>query len=169
MPNANESRPMPYKWSDADPAETSQLTLWPHQSLPARGMAAFVLATFGMITLPLFGLLGTKLLWALLPFLMLAVGGIWFALNRSHVDQNILETLTITPEHTQLERSNPRSEDQHWECNTYWVQANLHPSEGPVPNYVTLKGNGREVEIGAFLSEEERIVLYGELRARLAH
>lgn len=160
---------MPYRWSDPDSGKTTRLTLWPHQSLPPRGMAAFVLATFGMITLPLFGLLGTKLLWALLPFLLLAVGGIWYALNRSYVDQNILETLTITPEQTQLERRKPRSENQSWECNTYWVRARLHPSEGPVPNYVTLKGNGREVEIGAFLSEEERIALYGELSARLAH
>jgi uncharacterized membrane protein len=32
-----------------------------------------------------------------------------------------------------------------------------------VPNYVTLSGNGREVEIGAFLSEDERKALYQDL------
>jgi uncharacterized membrane protein len=40
----------------------------------------------------------------------------------------------------------------------------MHPKGGPVPNYVTLSGNGREVEIGAFLSEEERKALYDDLR-----
>jgi uncharacterized membrane protein len=37
-----------------------------------------------------------------------------------------------------------------------------------VPQYLTLSGNGREVEIGAFLSEEERLALYPELTAALA-
>jgi uncharacterized membrane protein len=37
-----------------------------------------------------------------------------------------------------------------------------------VPNYVTLSGAGREVEIGAFLSEDERKALYGELSDRVA-
>ncbi len=39
----------------------------------------------------------------------------------------------------------------------------LHPEGGPVENYVTLTGGGREVEIGAFLSEEERLSLFEDL------
>ena len=132
-------------------------------------MAAFVLATFTLITIPLFGLLGTKLLWGLLPFLMIAVGGIWYALNRSYIDRSTREVLTITPDQTTLHRTNPRAKDQHWESNTYWVSVELHQKDGPVPHYVTLKGNGREVEIGAFLSEDERQELYGELTSAFAH
>ena len=154
---------MPYSWSTSHNAPKQTLELWPHQSLPPRGMAAFVLATFTMITLPLFGLLGTKLLWGLLPFLLLAVGGIWYALNRSYQDRSTLEILTITSDQTTLHRSNPRRDDQHWDSNTYWVSVEMHKSDGPVPYYVTLKGNGREVEIGAFLSEEERQALFEEL------
>ena len=37
----------------------------------------------------------------------------------------------------------------------------LHASGGPVPNYITLRGGDREVELGAFLSEDERIALFG--------
>ena len=36
-----------------------------------------------------------------------------------------------------------------------------------MPHYVTLCGKGREVEIGAFLSEDERVSLYDELSDRL--
>jgi uncharacterized membrane protein len=36
-----------------------------------------------------------------------------------------------------------------------------------VPFYVTLTGNGRTVEIGAFLSEEERKDLFNELSEAL--
>ena len=74
----------------------------------------------------------------------------------------------ITPERTTLTRTNPRKEDQSWQCNTYWVKVTLHQKGGPVPNYITLKGSGREVEVGSFLSEEERIALYGELTSTLA-
>ena len=38
-----------------------------------------------------------------------------------------------------------------------------------MPNYVTLTGGGREVEIGAFLTEEERIALYDDLKEKLRH
>ena len=37
-----------------------------------------------------------------------------------------------------------------------------------MPNYVTLKGQGREVEIGAFLSEDERLSLRDELAVAFA-
>ena len=43
----------------------------------------------------------------------------------------------------------------------------LHPTAGPVPNYLTLQGGPREVELGAFLSEEERLALRDEVQAAL--
>lgn len=154
---------MPYAWSSDTPEGTETLILWPHQSLPARGMAAFVLATFLMISIPLFGLLGTVLLWALLPFLLIAVLGIWYALSRSHQDRSIVETLTLTEDKVRLVRQAPRRPEQSWDCNRYWTKAHLHDTGGPVPKYVTLSGNSRDVEIGAFLSEEERVSLYDDL------
>ena len=36
-----------------------------------------------------------------------------------------------------------------------------------MPHYVTLVGDGREVEIGAFLSEDERIALFDDLNQKL--
>ena len=64
---------------------------------------------------------------------------------------------------THLTRTNPRGDTQDWESNTYWVKVSLHEQGGPVPYYVTLKGGGREVEIGAFLSEDERKALFSDL------
>ena len=157
---------MPYTWTQS-PDHARSLRLWPHRSLPRRGMAAFILATFTMISIPLFAVLGTAVLWGLLPFLMAAVAALWWGLERSYRDGNILEELTLDPGHIHLTRTNPKGDRQEWDCNSYWARAELHPLGGPVPFYVTLTGNGRTVEIGAFLSEDERKDLFNELSEAL--
>jgi uncharacterized membrane protein len=48
------------------------------------------------------------------------------------------------------------------------VRVELHATGGPVPSYLTLRGADRPVELGRFLSEEERVALCRDLRARLA-
>ena len=159
---------MPYDWTSSDsPDAGPELHLWPHQSLPPAGFAGFIAATFGMLMIPLFALLGTVILWTLLPFLLAAVGAIWFALSRSRRDAQILEVLTLTDTRARLVRHNPRGPVQEWECNRYWASPAMHEKDGPVPHYVTLKGAGREVEIGAFLSEDERVALYEDLVRRM--
>ncbi len=156
---------MPYQWNQTreEGAEVCRLRLWPHRSLPRRGFALFIVITCGMLTLPLYPLLGTVTLWGLLPFLMLAVGGVWIALERSYKDAQVNEELTIDREAVHLRRVNVRGPVQEWDCESYWAKVEMHPTGGPVPHYVTLKGKGRQVEIGAFLSEDERKVLYGEI------
>ena len=47
------------------------------------------------------------------------------------------------------------------------MQPILHASSGPVPQYLTLRGGPREVELGAFLTEEERQRLHADLSTRL--
>ena len=158
---------MPYQWTTQPNDPTQIMQLKPHESLPARGMAAFVLSTFTLILMPAFALLGTPLLWTLLPFLLIAVWGMYFALQRNHKQRQILEVFTLTDDSAELTRTNPNGDTQIWECNRYWTQVTKHEDSGPVPHYVTLKGMGREVEIGAFLSEDERIGLYNDLQRAL--
>ncbi|MCL6284356.1 DUF2244 domain-containing protein [Ruegeria sp. 2012CJ41-6] len=157
---------MPYRWTSSSET-TSELRLWPHNSLPAKGFAATVLAIFALATVPLIMLLGSVLLWGLLPFVLLAVAGIWWALQANYRSRRILEILTLSDADARLVRHDPGGKVQEWHCNRHWARPALHPDDGPVPNYVTLKGAGREVEIGAFLSEDERKALYDDLRARL--
>ena len=158
---------MPYTWNDT-PNETSELRLWPHQSLPAYGFAATILGIFALSTIPLYGLIGTVLLWGILPFMLIALGAMWYALRRNERDLQIMEVLTLTHDDLHLLRETVRGDRQEWSCNPYWTQVNLHEKGGPVPHYVTLSGAGREVEIGAFLSEDERKELYAELKAKVA-
>jgi uncharacterized membrane protein len=106
-------------------------------------------------------------LWGLLPFLLLAVWGMYFALQRNHRARQIMEILTLEGDMARLTRTDPSGAEQAWDCNRYWTTVSKYDAEGPVPHYVTLRGMGREVEIGAFLSEEERIALFDDLKRAL--
>jgi uncharacterized membrane protein len=153
--------PMPYEWTKTDGAKT--LRLWPHHSLPRRGFVGFIGGTALLISLPLFFVLGSAVLWGLLPFFVAAVAGMYWALERNYRDGDILEVLTFHTTRLHLSRHGPRGRHQVWEANPHWARVELHQTGGPVPNYITLRGGPREVEIGAFLSEEERIALSAEL------
>ncbi len=156
---------MPYRWS---PTQPHRLTLWPHRSLTPRGRVSFIAVTATLLLLPLLTQLGQPGLWMLLPFLLAALAAISYALDRNSRDRAITEDLSLTPSQISLIRHGPRARRQTWASNPHWVRLTLHATAGPVPNYLTLTGSGREVELGAFLTEAERITLQADLAARLA-
>ena len=152
---------MPYEWTHT--ADESHLSAWPYRSLPKKGFIIVISLAFGLIALPLIAVLGTFVLWGLLPFTMLAVAALWWGLQRSYKDGELLEELVISQDRLSLIRTHPREATKEFHSNPYWTRANMHQTGGPVPYYVTLKCEGREVEIGAFLSEDERRQLYSDL------
>jgi uncharacterized membrane protein len=167
---------MPYEWiknGQTAPVQTgavsplAELHLWPYRSLPKRGFVSFMGITCALVLLPMTAVIGSPVVWGVLPFFVIAIGATWFALNRSYRDGSIIEQLRLWPDRIVLVRHAPRRRPLEWEANPHWVTLAIHPDGGPVAHYVTLSGGGREVEIGAFLSEEERKQLYDELRERL--
>lgn len=130
-------------------------------------MVWFLGGTAVFIAVPLLGLIGSPVLWGLLPFLLATIAAIWWALERSFRDGEIVEDLTLTPDQITLTRHGPRGKRQDWQANPHWVRLTLHATGGPVPQYLTMKGEGREVEIGAFLTEEERRRLCAEITDHL--
>ena len=160
---------MPYEWSSPPPQDTAnwRLSLWPYRSLLRKDFVLFIGATAAIIALPLLTVIGTAVLWGLLPFFAIMLGGIWYALHVSYKRGEVLEELTVTVDTAQLTRHNPNGDTQNWEANRYWVSVHLHPKGGPVDNYITLRGGDREVEIGSFLDATERLALYDELRQSL--
>ena len=157
---------MPYRWNQTSNSE-QELRLWPHNSLPPRGAMVVVLTVFLFGLIPLFAVLGSIILWGLLPFLLITVLGLWLAIEMNYRARSVHEVLTLSDTQVRLVHHNPRTGDQEWSCNRYWARPAMHANGGPVPHYVTLVGDGREVEIGAFLSEDERITLFDELSQKL--
>ena len=117
------------------------------------------------MTVPLLALLGTLALWGLLPFLVGTVALCWYFIQRNYRDAALMEQLTFGADRVELLRTEPDGSTQHWQANPHWVRVEIQPKGGPVENYVTMTGNNRRVEIGAFLSPEERRTLYNDLIA----
>ncbi len=157
---------MPYRWNQTSKSE-QELRLWPHNSLPPRWAMWVIFSVFLFGLIPLLAVLGSVLLWGLLPFLLITVLGLWIAIQSNYRSRSVFEVLTLTGTHARLVQHHPRNGRQEWSCNRFWARPEMHKHGGPVPNYVTLCGDGREVEIGAFLSEDERIALYDDLTKKL--
>ena len=160
---------MPYEWSSPPPHSTPDwsLSLWPYRSLLRRDFVLFMGATAAIIALPLIVVIGSAVLWGLLPFFAIAFAGLWMALNATYRSGEVLEELEVTADTARLTRHDPDGKRRDWTANRYWVSVHLHPKGGPVANYITLRGGDREVELGAFLDEKERLVLYDDLRRAL--
>ena len=154
--------------ADTDaPAPRLHLRLTPHKSLTPEGFVWFIGLTSALIAVPLFSILGTAVFWALLPFICAAVIGIWFALKRSWRAMDTYEELMLWDDLMRVEHVDPKGQRQEWEANPYWVRPVLHAKGGPVPNYLTLQGGEREVELGAFLTPVERVGLQETLEREL--
>ena len=119
------------------------LTLRPHKSLTPPGFVWFIGLTAGLMALPLIAVLGRSVLWGVLPFVLIAIAAIWWGLKRSWSDMELHEELVI------------------------WDGVRRIPEGGKVPDYVTMKAEGREVEIGAFLAPSERRDLHALLEREI--
>ena len=91
---------MPYEWISPDARDSQaplhELHLWPHRSLPKRGFVLFIGGTFLLLLLPLYPAIGSPVLWGLLPFLMGTLGLLYWAIQKSYRDGEVLEELRIS-------------------------------------------------------------------------
>ncbi|WP_138465209.1 DUF2244 domain-containing protein [Poseidonocella sp. HB161398] len=155
-------------FSQGDPP-LARLSLSAHSSLTRKGFAVTIAAASAMVLVPLLTVLGSSVFWVLLLFIAAAIGGLWRALTWSWADRAVTEELAVWTDSTCLSHRPGRGTGKSWQANTYWLAAHLHPRRGGHRNYITLTGSadGREVELGSFLTETERAALYPVLRRLL--
>lgn len=156
-----------FRFSAGDRA-LAHAVLWPYRSLPRKGMVWAIGFAFVMIMIPALPLLGTPALWGLLPFTLGAVWLLWFFLERSYASAAVREDLSLWSDRIEILHQDPDGTRKSWEANPFWVRLSLKETGGPVEKYLTLAGAGREIELGAFLSPDERAALYDDLE-RLLH
>jgi uncharacterized membrane protein len=142
------------------------LTLWPNRSLSRNGSSWLLGLLAAGLALPLVPLAGSKAAWGMLPFLVAAFVALWWAIRRSYADGRLREELRLWPDLITVVRREPRGRVRRWHANPFWVRLRLR-DDARIEKYLTLQGNGREIELGAFLSPGERETLHAELGAAL--
>ena len=157
---------MPWTLTRTSPTE-AHLTARPHNALNPRGFAMVIGMTAATLALPLIAVLGSPVLWGLLPFAAIALWGLWLGLDRNWRDRQITEEMRFTRQSVHLSRQSPRDGLQEWQADPHWATLRLIPRGGPVENYLVLGGGGREVELGSFLTPAERAQLHDEVSALL--
>lgn len=161
---AAASAPDPFRRADPPVMEFS---LWPHRSLSVQGWRIFLGLLAAGLSVPLLFLIGSLAAWGMLPFLVAALLAVYWAMRRNFHDADLVEELRLWPDLITVERREPRGRVHRWHANPFWVQPRLLDG-AHVEKYLTLKGGGREIELGAFLAPWERERLYEELCAALA-
>ncbi len=158
---------MPHEWLK-NPAEgaVAELHLWPFRSLPRRGFVGVIAFTALGLAVPLLAVLGSPILWGLLPFVLGALWLLWWALERSYRDGEVVEVLRLWPDRLVLEQRQRGRAIHRFEANPYWLRPEL-VAGGPVEGYLILTGGPRTVELGAFLTPDERRTLREEILLRL--
>lgn len=162
--DAEASAPDPFRRTDPPVME---LSLWPHRSLSVRGWRIFLAILAAGLSVPLLFLIGSMAAWGMLPFLVAALLAVHWAMRRNFEDARLSEELRLWPDLITVERREPRGAVHRWHANPFWVQPRLLDN-AHIEKYLTIRGGGREIELGAFLAPWERERLYDDLCAALA-
>ncbi|MEM7211104.1 MAG: DUF2244 domain-containing protein [Pseudomonadota bacterium] len=149
-------------WRERHDRPVYKVTLWPNQSLTRPGLQWFMGISAGFLILPLVAISGTAVFWGLIPFLLLAFWGIWYAIRRNGLNLSMSETLWIWRDEVRVERAEPNGARLRWQAEPMKVRIQIH-KDAPIEDYLTLTGSGRIIEVGAFLSPEERVSLASEI------
>ena len=153
------ARPDPPLW---------EVALWPHRSMTRSGFRWFMVALAAGLSVPLLAIGGTPAALGLAPFLLLALGLVWWAIRANdRARARCGERVRLWADALAVEHRTSRGRVLRWSANPFWVRVELRDARA-MDNYLTLSGGGRVIELGAFLSPEERAALAEELRAALA-
>ena len=130
--------------------------LMPHRSLGPRGflllMGAIGLVSFG--TGLVFLLLGA---WPVMAFCGLDVALIWLAFMLNYRAARLRETVRLTAGVLEVRRLHPSGQEQSWRFNPYWVRLALEDNQHTERADLKLRSHGRELIVGHFLSEPEKL------------
>ncbi len=154
------------EWRERHDRPLYAATLWPNRALDVRGHRVVVGIAAAGLALPVLAFAPARAALWLLPFALGALWMLWAALRRNAHDGRLSEEVQVWRDEMRVERREPDGRVRRWSADPWEVRLTLHP-EGRVEQYLTVRGSGREIELGAFLSPDERVALAAELEEAL--
>ena len=140
--------------------------LHPYASLTPRGF--FLLMAFiGVISFcagVAFVIAGA---WPVVGFFGVDMVLVYIAFKLNYHDARRYETLRLTDTTLTVERVAPSGKRERWRFQPYWLQVEIDDNPAS-DSALTLRSHGRIVEIGSFLTTDEKIDLANALRAELS-
>ncbi len=136
--------------------------LRPNKAMSPAGqqMVAYILLALLLVLAPAIMATG---LWILLLILLSPVAMMVMAFIYHNYKMRLYEEITMTRDRLDLYHVLPNGKVKEFHTDPHWVKIDLQKEGGPVENYLTLRDQNRHVEVGRFLSPEERKTLYGDL------
>lgn len=147
-------------------SSSCQFVVRPNYSLTWRGTVIFYLGicTVSLTIAVLFAVAGA---WPVLPFAGLELTALGIALYIVALRAGNREVISIHGDTVEVQRGRKRPE-QVWRFSRHWIQVVLEkPQETGHPKRLFLRANGRQLEIGRCLDDEERLRLAAELKHRI--
>jgi uncharacterized membrane protein len=139
--------------------------LHPHASLTPRGFY-LLMAAVGVISFcagVAFVIAGA---WPVFGFFAIDIALVYYAFKLNYRDARRYETVQLTDSTLTVERVAPSGKRERWRFQPYWLQVEIEDQPAP-DSALTLRSHGRAVEIGSFLTTDEKIDLANALRSEL--
>ena len=145
-----------------------QIVLWPNRSFEIKNIKflfGILCIAFLMPILPFFGShIGTLLLIFSMTTLIIFCS----LFIKSYSSGSLKEIVKIDPKEISVTRIEANGEKVFWQANSYWARVKLYPEGQIVENYLTISGGHREIELGSYLSPEERSIVRGKIESILS-
>lgn len=128
--------------------------LHPHRSL---GPAGFFLVIFSIAAISLTAGIGFMLAgaWPVIGFCGLEILAVWFAFRHNFKSGRMLERVELRPDRLDIWRHHPNGRTESWQLQPYW--ARIHYESDPrTTGRLHLRSHGEELELGGFLTAEEK-------------
>ncbi len=140
--------------------------LTPHRSLGPRGFLILmgIICAVSFIAGVVFWLAGA---WPVVGFFGLDVLLIYIAFKLNYASARAYETIEIAGDELTVRRVLPGREPKKWTFHPYWVRVEMD-SDGEDHGPLYLTSHGKKLQIGAFLSGDERRDFADALQQALA-
>ena len=155
-------------WGDSSEAQSIKIRLAPNRSLDSYGTkVTFAVIACGFL-LPIIPFIGSPIGTTLTIFSGLTFYLFLTLLQKNFQQGSTFEEILISKNKIVVVHQEKNKEQMTWECNPYWTKVHLHITNPKLKNYLTLAGKGKHIELGAFLSPDERLELRDKIQNALA-